>query len=103
MTTTLSPAFRQTGGVLGPVGMVRSLGTSTWFTLTPCLVKAWSAWLLVELTCAGDDEELENVSGSDVSLERSGLERAGSFCFQSWQLETFSDGGGAVKTLLPAK
>ena len=40
MTTTLSPAWRQTGGVLGPVGMLRSRGTTTWFKLTPCLVSA---------------------------------------------------------------
>ena len=40
MTTTLSPAWRQTGGELGPVGMVRSLGTWTSLRLTPCLVNA---------------------------------------------------------------
>ena len=59
------------------------------------------AWVLPELG-AGDDEELEmeKVSASEVSLDMSGLVRAGSFCFQFWEVETVTLSGGADSTLL---
>merc|ERR550532_844797 len=81
--------------------MIRSRGTTTWFKLTPCLVRACKAWLCVLLLLAGcEADELENVSASEVSLESSGLVRPGPFCLQSWQVSALSVGGGADRTLL---